>query len=169
MRDCPHFSLIAASRKPVLAFQKGELSLVRVRLHFHKPFFFHILKERTLDHQYKENFRVSRGLFELMKPVCYVALSRDWLSCFRFSWTHKTYLGNSYRELFCSFLCTGNVPEVLLWKDRNPIGGNYNCSSDMSRFDITAVSLNCLKFSLTSVKTRLGVMNIIIFSFLVMA
>ena len=104
---------------------------------------------------------MSRGLIELMKPVCYVALSRDWLSCFRFSWTHKTYLGNYYRELFCSFLCTGNVPEVLLWKDRNPIGGNYNCSSDMSRIDMTAVSLNCLKFSLTSVKTRLVVMNII--------
>ena len=30
----------------------------------------------------------------------------------------------------------------------------------LSRLDMTAVSLNCLKFSLTSVKTRLVVMNI---------
>ena len=49
------------------------------------------------------------------------------------------------------------------------IGGDYNCSSDMSRLDMTAVSLNYLKFSLTSVKKRLVVMNIIIFSFWVMA
>ena len=162
MRDCPHFSLIAASRKPVLAFQKGELSLVRVRLYTSANLF----STKFLRKEF--NFLLSRGPFEL-EPVCYVGLSRDWLSCFRFLWTHKTYLRNSYRELFCSFLCTGNVPEVLLWKDRNPIGGNCNCSSDMSRLDMTAVSLNCLKFSLTSVKTRLVVMIIIIFSFEVMA
>ena len=45
MRGCPHFSLIAASRKPVLAFQKDELSLVRVRLHIRKPFISQFLRK----------------------------------------------------------------------------------------------------------------------------
>ena len=102
MRGCPHFSLIAASRKPVLAFQKDELSLVRVRLHIRKPFFSQFLRKDIQLPCVPRSFRT------YMKPVC----------CFRFLWTHKTYLGNSYRELFCSFLCTGNVPEVLLWNWR---------------------------------------------------
>ena len=139
MRDCPHFSLIAASRKPVLAFKKANCPLSESDYTSANLFSTKFLRKEF-------NFLLSRGPFEL-EPVCYVGLSRDWLSCFRFLWTHKTYLRNSYRELFCSFLCTGNVPEVLLWKDRNPIGGDYNCSPDMSRLDMTAVSLNYLKFS----------------------
>ena len=110
MRDCPRFSLIAASRKPeCLLFKKTNCPSSESDYTSANLFSTKFLRKEF-------NFRVSRGLFELMKPVCYVALSRDWLSCFRFVWTHKTYLGNSYRELFCSFSCTGNVPRYFCEK-----------------------------------------------------
>ena len=82
------------------------------------------------------------GSYERIKPTAGTLIG----SCFVLSYA---------LEMFPRYFCE--------------IGGDYNCSSDMSRLDMTAVSLNYLKFSLTSVKTRLVVMNIIIFSFLVMA